>query len=67
MKINLCNFVGHKWIPVYIIGYFGNVKTKFIGAECKRCGYGHNDLLETVSKMDRCPVNTYTEKYYKAP
>ena len=63
MKIDWCKILGHKWIPVYIIGWFGYEKVKFIGAECKRCGKGETDLRETISKMSKCPVNSYSEKY----
>lgn len=65
MKIDLCKIFGHKWIPVYIIGRFNNTKVKFIGTECKRCKYGETDLRKTIAKMHSCPVNTYSEKYYK--
>lgn len=64
MKIDWCKILGHKWIPVYIIGYFENVKVKFIAAECKRCRCGENDLRNTITKMNSCPVNCYNEKYY---
>lgn len=66
MKINRCNFLGHKWIPVYIIGWFGYERVKFIAAECKRCGKGKEDLYTTIGKMSKCPVNSYSEKYYSA-
>lgn len=65
MKINWCKILGHKWIPVYIAGYFGDKKVKFIGTYCKRCGYGEEDLRDVVNKMDNCPINTYNEKYYE--
>jgi hypothetical protein len=64
MKIDWCKILGHKWIPVYVIGYFKNTRVKFIGSECKRCNYGENDLRETIARMDNCPVNSYSEKYY---
>jgi len=66
MKIDWCKILGHKWIPVYIIGWFGYEKVKFIATECKRCGKGETDLRETIAKMSKCPVNSYSEKYYSA-
>lgn len=65
MIINWCKILGHKWVPVYIIGYFGKIKVKFIGAECERCDFGEDDLGDTLEKMSSNPVNTYNEKYYK--
>jgi hypothetical protein len=64
MKIDWCKILGHRWIPVYVIGYFEDVKVRFIAVECKRCNYGGNDLRQTVFKMSNCPVNSYNEKYY---
>lgn len=64
MKIDWCRILGHKWIPVYITGYFGHEKVKFIATECKRCRKGDNDLIKTIAKMSNCPVNSYSEKHY---
>lgn len=65
MRINWCKILGHRWIPIYIIGYFGAIKVNFIGAECSRCNKGDDDLRETVSKMNDCHVCSHNEKYYK--
>jgi hypothetical protein len=65
MKINWCKILGHKWIPVYIIGTFSKTKVKFIGAECKRCKFGDDDLTKTIYLMDRIHVSSYSEKHYK--
>lgn len=64
MELDWCKILGHKWIPVYIIGYFENVRVKFIATQCKRCNYGEKDLRQTISKMISCPVNSYKEKHY---
>ena len=63
-KINWCKILGHKWVPIYTIGWFADKKVKFIGCECKRCNYGEDDLRETIAKMHSCHVNSYDEKYY---
>lgn len=63
-KLNWCKILGHKWIPIYIVGWFGYEKVKFVGSECKRCNYGSADLRNTIGKMSKCVVQTYNEKYY---
>lgn len=63
-KITWCKVFGHKWIPVFVIGWFGNKEVKFIAAECINCKKGLDDLYKTIAKMDDCPVNSYNEKYY---
>lgn len=64
MKIDWCKLLGHKWIPVYVIGYFGKNKVKFLATECKRCDEGEKDLRDTINKMDNCIVCSYDKKYY---
>jgi hypothetical protein len=65
MKIYWCKIIGHRWIPIFIIGWFGYEKVKFIATECKRCGKGKDDIYNTIAKMSKCPVNSYNEKYFK--
>lgn len=62
--LDLCKLLGHKWTPVYVVGWFGYEKINFVGSECKRCGYGSADLKNTIKKMSKCIIQTYNEKYY---
>lgn len=59
-----CKFFGHKLKPVFIKGYYGNKKLKFIGAYCKRCGKGRKELHEAINLQDIKVYNTYNEKYF---
>jgi len=63
-KINWCKILGHKWIPVFIRGYYGKKEVKFIGAECKRCILGEDDLRIAIEKMENNIICSYSEKYY---
>jgi len=63
-KINWCKILRHKWIPVYIIGFFNKKEVRFIAAECKRCKKGEDDLRNAILKMTNCEVASYSEKYY---
>lgn len=66
MNINWCKLLGHKWVAVFIIGWFKGEKVKFIATECERCKFGFDDLRNTIGKMDNCvnAVHTYSEQYY---
>lgn len=64
MKLNFCKIFGHVWIPVYIKGEIGGKPVRFIGAECKKCLKGHEDLRDFINELDSCEYNTYNEKYY---
>jgi len=64
MKTNWCKILGHRWVPVYIIGFIKEKETKLIGTECKRCGFGEKDLLDAIEKMD-AKICSYSKKYYK--
>ena len=59
-----CNFFGHKWEVAFIKGKYKNIEIKFIGAYCKRCKMGYNELMETVKKQTSFSYNTYSEKYF---
>ena len=65
MKVNWCKILGHKFVPVFLIGYYGKIKVKFIGTECSRCNFGADDLSDTIHKMDNNLVCSYDEEYYK--
>lgn len=62
--MNLCKWFGHKWKPVYICGIYGDTHLKFIGAYCRRCFLGYNELIETAKKQSYSVYNTYSEKYF---
>ena len=64
MKIDWCKMLGHKWVPVYIIGWFADNKVKFIATECKRCKIGNEDILKLIRVLDPCTICSYSEKYY---
>lgn len=63
-NVNWCKILGHKWIPVFVHGYFGKKEVKFIAAECKRCGFGKDALKKTIYQMDNNLVCSYNEKHY---
>jgi len=64
IKINWCKILGHKWVPIFIRGFYVDKEVKFIGTECIRCKFGKNDLMVAIKKMDNNIVCSYTEKYY---
>jgi len=64
--MNWCKILGHLYEPVFIKGTFGDKEVKFIGAKCKRCGFGQDELVDTVNKMDLNYFCTYSEKYWQS-
>ncbi len=61
--MNWCKHIGHKWKPVYVKGFYGNLLIKFVGCYCKRCRFGYNDLLITIRKQTTRVYGTSNEQY----
>ena len=59
-----CKLFGHKWIPVYIKGYYGDIEVKFIACQCYRCRLGNVELLDVIRKQTMRVYNTYEESYF---
>lgn len=64
MKIDYCKLLGHKWIPVYIIGCILGKEVRFIATECKRCKVGKEESLNILKILDSYSVCSYNEKYF---
>ena len=64
MKVNWCKILGHKWIPIFIRGYYGKKEVKFIATVCKKCKLGEEDLKIAITKMDNNIICSYSEEYY---
>ena len=60
----LCNFFGHKWIPVYIKGDYNGKTIKFITCYCKRCNIGHFETIDIETAAINKQYGTYNEKYF---
>lgn len=59
-----CRFWGHKWIPIYIGGYFNKKKTKIISCYCVRCRKGHDEISKFIDAQSENLYNTWSEKYF---
>ena len=65
MKSWRCRIFGHKWIPVYI-GKRG--KWKIMATYCKRCNYGHKEIIGFIDFLGYgvgYDYGCYTDKYFK--
>ena len=60
LKSKLCKIFGHKWTLVYT----GGKDFNFVGVRCKRCFFGHDDLLNFVKDL-KIEYNTYNKEYWK--
>ena len=63
-KFTLCYLFGHSWTLVYI----GKRKEwSIIACFCSRCGWGHQDILNTLDRFGYgkgYDFGSYDEKYF---
>lgn len=59
-----CKIVGHNWDHVFVCGYYGNIKIKFVACYCQWCNKGHDELLDAINKMTKQVYGTHSEKYF---
>ena len=64
MKIDWCKILGHRFVPIFVKGWFSKEEVKFIATVCSRCDLGEDELRDTVKKMRSHEFCTYSEKYW---
>jgi hypothetical protein len=65
--MNICRFVGHSWIPVFLNGIIKTTPIKIIVCYCTRCRKGHKEIHELINSFTHMEYNTYKEKYFDTP
>lgn len=63
-KFNLCDHLGHKWKPAYIIGEYNGIPVKIIGCYCGRCFFGYDELSKSVKSLTVQKVASFSEEFF---
>ena len=63
--IGKCKGFNHKWAVYYVGGRYGDKRVRFVGAACKKCGFGRKELIDSIEKQDERYFGTSSPEYWR--